>query len=131
MQDPRKNIPDVIHTTADGEQYLLRAPSLVFRSDCMTQAERELPPRGIAALSAHSIMSIEEDGKTIIRPGAPITIDFPVSVSDMPPELAAQIAAWMGTLPTVERFVKPLIDRIEPIPEPAEDVQNVETEPLP
>jgi hypothetical protein len=124
--DPRKNIPDIIHVTQDGEKYLLRCPSLQIRSYCATQAERNQPPVIICAMSAHSVQAIDADGHSIIRPGEPVMRDFAVPLSSMPPQLAADVAAWMATLPTVAEYAQPVLDIIDPQPEVAEDGEKAE-----
>jgi hypothetical protein len=125
-QDPRAAIPDVLHTTADGEQYLLRCPSLVVRAECSNQAERLRMPRILVDLAAHSVSSVSSvsDGHSVIRAGSPQQTTVEIPLAELPPQLAADVAAWMATIPAVPKYAQAIIQRIDPTAVKAEDPSN-------
>jgi len=122
-QDPRAAIPDVLHTTADGEQYLLRCPSLVVRAECSNQAERQRMPRILVDLAAHSVSSVQ-DAHSVIRAGSPQQTTVEIPLAELPPQLAADVAAWMATIPAVPKYAQAIIQRIDPTAVKAEDPSN-------
>ena len=90
MSDPREQIPDVIHTAADGTRWLIRAPQL------LVMAQRGQPPTVVVDFKAHVCADVV-GGVARIVPGDGIHASRSYGLEDLPPELAIQIAAWMAS----------------------------------
>ena len=91
MADPRQSIPDVILTAPDGTRYLARCPQL------LVQANRNGLPRVVVDCELMPALSVVDGRATT----AQITVardGFGIPLDEMPPELAAMVAAWMAGL---------------------------------
>ena len=85
--DPRKNVADVIITDRHGNAYLIRCPQCVISAE-----DRVSLPTVTIDVTAHEIRA---NGEPMATPAARRGV--PVTLSDMPPQLAADVAAWLAT----------------------------------
>ena len=120
MSDPRKQIPDVIHTASDGTSWLIRAPQL------LVMAQRNQPPTVVVDFQSHVCADVV-DGVARIVPGDGVRASRAYGLEDLPPELAAQIATWLAQ-ETHTTGLPLLLPQIDPaaLPEPAEDSEKAE-----
>jgi hypothetical protein len=89
MTDPRALIPDVILAAPDGAQYLARTPQLLV---C---AQRGGAVSVVIDAELLPVASIT-DGQATCLPVGSVRRGFPVSLEDLPPVLAAELAGWLA-----------------------------------
>ena len=85
--DPRAAINDVIIADRHGNDYLIRCPQCVISAE-----DRVSLPSVTIDVTAHEI---RPDGEPMATPAARRTVSIPLA--DMPPQLAADVAAWLAT----------------------------------
>ena len=85
--DPRAAINDFIIADRHGNQYLIRCPQCVISAE-----DRYALPSVTIDVTAHEIRA---NGEPMATPAARRGV--PIALSDMPPQLAADVAAWLAT----------------------------------
>ena len=85
--DPRAAIDDAIIEDRHGNAYLIRCPQCVISAE-----DRVSLPSVTVDVAAHEIRT---NGEPMATPAARRGV--PIPLADMPPQLAADVAAWLAT----------------------------------
>jgi hypothetical protein len=91
MTDPRTQIPPILATDPDGDQWQLWARQAILALPIEGEMRAEID---YAAYSVRAII----DGVPKRRTGEPLTANDTLTLADMPPELAAALAAWLHSV---------------------------------
>lgn len=86
--DPRTQIPDILATDPEGDQWKL------WLHQCMLVLPLRGEMRAELAYQAFPVRFLM-NGIATIRAGEPIGANDTLTLADMPPELAAALAAWL------------------------------------
>lgn len=90
MTDPRTAIPDLILDAPDGSRWLARCPQL------LVSAGREGGVRITVDAEVLPVVSIES-GRARVLPVGGQRRAFELGLGDVPPQLAADLAAWLAS----------------------------------